>query len=130
MAKPPSPECCSIIHPSISSSPYSPACTGGPRTHLRFMSPPPELEHPPRLRHELRVCLFGLSCQVPQLVQRSLMAVWARREAAGRICPAASLSSSDCVLDTRLTLTSPTTRLTVHRWEFAHVLLLWLNNFP
>lgn len=91
MAKPLSPESCSIIHPSISSPPYSPACTGGQRTHLRFMSPPPELEHPPRLRHERRVCLFAFSCQVPQLVQRSLMVLWPRREAAGRICPAASL---------------------------------------
>lgn len=40
MAKPPSPESCSIIHPSISSPPYSPACIGGQRTHLRFMNPP------------------------------------------------------------------------------------------
>ena len=100
MAKPPSPESRSIvrhpsirpsIHPSVVSPPYSPSGTGGQETHVRFMSPPPELEHPPWLRHERLVCLFGLLCQVPQLVQRSLMVLWPRRKAAGSICPAASL---------------------------------------
>lgn len=125
MAKPPSPEYYSIIHPSIHPPSaclhiYQPAQeANGLISDLWAL--PPELEHPPRLQHKQRGCLFGLSCQVPQLVQKSLMALWPRREAAGRICPAASLSSSPRRhADSHFTYK----RLRVHCLEFAHVLLL------
>lgn len=141
MAKPRSLESCSIIRqlPSIFSSLHR-RPTGSSQIYEPPPPPkPPELEHPPRLQHERRVCLFASSCQVPQLVQRALMVLWPRRKAAGRMCPAASRSAASlsprlhkqrrCSYDTPQTrdslhtgqVTLNTQQVSVHTWQIQSV---------
>lgn len=69
MAKPTSQE--RTFYPMPSSSPYLPPHAGGQMTHFRFMSPSLTGTYPLAAARKC-VCLFGFTCQVPQLVHSPL----------------------------------------------------------